>query len=130
MLAQTLLLRLRVDNPNNIALPINGIDVELILNGHSLAQGLSNQSLSIPRFGSADVEVEVTTTLISLLHQILSLQNQQKLSYEIAGRLHLPRTLNFGRHDFSFQEKGALDLRGLETPLKKNTLFNAIPSEP
>jgi LEA14-like dessication related protein len=125
MLAQTFLLRLRIDNPNDTALPINGIDVKLGLNGYSLAQGLSNQSLSVPRFGSADIEVRATTTLLSLVQQILSLQNQsqQQLSYEIAGRLHLARTLGFRRYSFPFQEKGVLDL---ETPLNRSTRFNSV----
>jgi LEA14-like dessication related protein len=124
MLAQTFLLRLRIDNPNDTALPINGIDVELILNGYSLAQGLSNQSLSVPRFGSADIEVRATTTLLSLVQQILSLQNQQQLSYEIAGRLHLARTLGFRGYNFPFQEKGVLDL---ETLLNRSARFNSVP---
>ncbi|WP_240761581.1 LEA type 2 family protein [Nitrosococcus wardiae] len=124
MLAQTFLLRLRIDNPNDTALPINGIDIELILNGHSLAQGLSNQFLAVPRFGSAEVEVRATTTLISLLQQVLFLQGQEKLSYKIAGRLHLARTLGFGQSDFPFQEKGVLDLATLQ---KRSTRLNAVP---
>lgn len=124
MLAQTFLLRLRIDNPNDSALTINGVNVELILNGHSLAQGLSNQSLSVPRFGSAEVEVQATTTLISLLQQIFSLQGREKLSYEIAGRLHLDRSLGFGRYDFPFQEQGVLDLDRIQ---KGGTRLNTVP---
>lgn len=122
MFAQTFLLRLRIDNPNDTALSINGIDVEFSLNGHSLAQGLSNQPLSIPRFGSATVEVQATTTLLGLAQQIFSLQNQQKLTYEIAGRLHFARTPGFGKYSFPFQEEGVLDL---ETMLNRGTGVDA-----
>ncbi|GEM20400.1 LEA type 2 family protein [Nitrosococcus oceani] len=124
MLAQNFLLRLRIDNPNDAALSINGMEVSLNLNGHPLAQGLSNQSFSVPRFGSAEVEMQVTTTFINLVQQMLSLQGQRVLNYEIAGQLHLARALGFGRRVFPFQEKGVLDLK---TMGNRDISFNYPP---
>ncbi|ADJ28328.1 LEA type 2 family protein [Nitrosococcus watsonii] len=124
MLAQHFLLRLRIDNPNDSALSIDGMEVSLNLNGHPLAQGVSSQSFSVPRFGSTETEMRVTTTFISLVQQILSLQGQRELNYEIAGQLHLTRALGFGRRVFPFQEKGVLDL---ETMGNGGISFNSPP---
>lgn len=127
LFAQTFLLYLRVDNPNDTAISLNGIDVSISLNGHSLAQGLSNQLVSIPRFGSAAIKVQATTTLISLVQQVLSLQNKSKLTYEIAGRLYLDRTLGFNRSSFPFQEEGVLDMGAL---LNRNPADELVPRRP
>lgn len=72
-------IKLRVQNPNETAIDYNGIALDLEVNGHSLASGVSDQSGSIPRFSEAIVTVPVSVSAFSVLRQTLGL-SQRKAS--------------------------------------------------
>jgi LEA14-like dessication related protein len=72
-------IKLRVQNPNETAIDYNGIALDLEVNGHSLASGVSDQSGSIPRFSEAIVTVPVSVSAFSFLRQTLGLSQTQSL---------------------------------------------------
>ncbi|UST61418.1 LEA type 2 family protein [Pseudomonas moraviensis] len=83
-------IKLRVQNPNETAIDYNGIALELEVNGHSLASGVSDQSGSIPRFSEAIVTVPVSVSAFSFLRQTLGLSQTQSLDnlpYVLRGKL-------------------------------------------
>ena len=81
-------LSLRVLNPNNVDIPVDGLDFTLELNGTTFATGVSNQSVTIPRLGEAMVEVQAVSTLTGLLHQLRRLSHgEQGIAYRIHGKL-------------------------------------------
>ena len=80
---------LRVQNPNDFDVEIDGIDVELQLNDTRLTRGLSNEAVTLPRLGEARLSVEATTTLLDLFRQIGSVGSRRNLSYRIWGRIYL-----------------------------------------
>jgi LEA14-like dessication related protein len=48
---QRFALKLRIQNPNDVELPINGLNFEIEINGQPFIKGLSDKSVTIPRFG-------------------------------------------------------------------------------
>ncbi|MFG6202833.1 LEA/WHy family protein [Pseudomonas retamae] len=83
-------IRLRVQNPNETAIDYNGIALDLEVNGHSLASGVSDQSGSIPRFSETIVSVPVSISAFSVLRQTLGLSQTQTLDnlpYVLRGKL-------------------------------------------
>ncbi|CAB1402714.1 Phosphonate ABC transporter phosphate-binding periplasmic component (TC 3.A.1.9.1) [Pseudomonas fluorescens] len=83
-------IKLRVQNPNETAIDYNGIALDLAVNGHSLASGVSDQSGSIPRFSEIIVSVPVSISAFSVLRQTLGLSQTQTLDnlpYVLRGKL-------------------------------------------
>jgi len=62
-------LQFRVQNPNPVDLPIDGIAYELELNGQPFAQGVGDRSISVPRYGSALLDVEGSSNLLNMVRQ-------------------------------------------------------------
>lgn len=83
-------IKIRVQNPNETAIDYNGIALDLEVNGHSLASGVSDQSGSIPRFSETIVTVPVSISAFSVLRQTLGLSQTQTLDnlpYVLRGKL-------------------------------------------
>ena len=83
-------IKIRVQNPNETAIDYNGIALDLEVNGHSLASGVSDQSGSIPRFSETIVSVPVSVSAFSVLRQTLGLSQTQTLDnlpYVLRGKL-------------------------------------------
>ncbi|WP_285415464.1 LEA type 2 family protein [Pseudomonas sp. efr-133-TYG-5] len=83
-------IKLRVQNPNETAIEYNGIALDLDVNGHSLASGVSDQRGSIPRFSETIVSVPVSISAFSVLRQTLGLSQTQTLDnlpYVLRGKL-------------------------------------------
>lgn len=80
---------LRVQNPNDFELEIDGFDFELDLNGVRLTRGMSNEAVTIPRLGDAIVGISATTTVFDLFRQVVNSPGQEGMGYELNGRLFL-----------------------------------------
>ena len=111
------LVRLKVDNPNDMEVSLDGAEVALALNGQPIASGTSRSPLSLARRGSTHVDVEVATDTLAVIQQILGLANRSSFDYGISGRLTVLDWLGpLGRIPFKFT--GTMDwetlLRGAE----------------
>lgn len=80
---------LRIYNPNNRDLDIDGIDFELDVNGQRLARAAGANDFLLPRLGEAETSVVVSTSLISVARQLMVLQQSQAINYRLSGRVHL-----------------------------------------
>jgi hypothetical protein len=83
-------IKIRVQNPNETAIDYNGIALDLEVNGHSLASGVSDQRGSIGRFSETIVSVPVSVSAFSVLRQTLGLSQTQTLDnlpYVLRGKL-------------------------------------------
>lgn len=101
--------KLRIQNPNDTALSINGLRFEIELNEREFANGMSGQRFAVPRFGSEVVDVEVFTTLASFLRQIRELSGggAQKVRYRLKGTAFVDSPRIFKA---PFDEEGEIDL--------------------
>lgn len=108
MFNPSFLVRLKVDNPNDIEVKLDGADVALALNGKPVAKGTSHGPLSLARLGSTSMDVEVSADTLSTLQQILMLQSRQYLDYQVNGHLTVLDLLGpLGQVPFNF--KGAVE---------------------
>ncbi|MCC6207914.1 MAG: LEA type 2 family protein [Gammaproteobacteria bacterium] len=103
-------LSLRVQNPNDVELPIAGMEFRLYLNDEEFAHGLSDQRMTLPAFGEQLVEVQVTSGITGILGQIQRLGRGElkTFSYRLAGHVKpLHRALKY-----PFEYRGEIDLKG------------------
>lgn len=102
------LVRLNVENPNDLAVDLDGADVNLALNGKPVAAGVSRSPLKLAKFGSTRMDVEVTANTLGVVRQIMLLRSQSSIDYAVTGNLKVLNWLGpLGKLPFSF--KGAVD---------------------
>ncbi len=110
--------KLRVQNPNDMALEYNGVALDLEVNGRRLASGVSDASGSVPRFGETVLRVPVTISAFSAARQALGLAEHiglDEVPYVLRGKLAGGL---FGTQ--RFVERGTLDLEGaLPNPYRR-----------
>lgn len=84
-------LRLRIQNPNDFALNIRGLDFRVEINGERFADGVSNRSLEVPAYGEALAEVDVSSSLWSLARQLRDVGEAglERMEYRLHGRVAL-----------------------------------------
>ena len=104
-LEQRFRIDLRLQNPNDFDLEIDGLDFHLDLNGARLTRGLSDEVVRIPRLGEAVVEVSATTTVFDLVRQLVDVPSLEGMEYEVSGRLFLSDP---PRGPVEFQRSGRL----------------------
>ena len=103
-------LRLRIQNPNPDDFKVDGIAFELEINGQPFAKGVGNQTVTVPRYGSAFIAAEAVSTLGGLLRQFGRLNDGNKavFKYRIKGQLSIA-----GGPRVPFEETGEFDFRAL-----------------
>ncbi len=104
---QRFLVDLRLSNPNNFDIPLDGVSFEMDVNGDYFATGLSNQRVVVPRLASAVVSVETTANSFDLIRQILNAVQVGAVSYSIKGTAIVRR---LGSHTVPFHQRGKLNL--------------------
>jgi len=104
---QHFLFRLRVQNPNDLEIPIRGLRFEVELNEREFAKGVSDKPVTVPRLGEAILEVRAVSSLAVVLGQIDGMiqGGREAMTYRIRGRLF---TDPFGGLDFD--EGGRIEL--------------------
>lgn len=104
-----MMVKLRVQNPNEKVISYKGSSVKIDVQGKSLASGVTDEAGTIPSFGEAIVSVPVTISLMSALRQALSALNggsiPEKVTYQLSGKLHTG-----GMSPVSFKAAGELEL--------------------
>jgi len=103
-----LLVKLRVQNPNDAAINYNGVAVEMNVQGKTFASGVSDEKGSVPRFGESVIAVPVTISAFRMARQAMGMMQgggMNKISYEMKGKLS---TSSFTAT--RFQTKGEFDL--------------------
>jgi len=101
LLEQRFGLSLRLLNPNDRDIAIEGLRFTVEINGKTFARGVSAQSVTLPRLGEAVIEVSAVSALTDVIRQwsVLS-KGREVLDYRIYGSLltgAMPGTLPFDR---------------------------------
>ena len=104
-----MLVKLRVQNPNDTPVDYNGVALEMEVQGRTFATGVSDATGSVPRFGETVIEVPVTASAFRMARQALGLMSgggmPGKISYEMTGKLN-----GSGFSTVRFQSKGDFEL--------------------
>ena len=104
---QQFVVQLRISNPNNFDIPLDGLSFDMTVNGEHFATGLSNTAVTIPRLGSAVVPVDATASSFSLLRQILNVAESRAVDYRIVGTALLE---SISQRPVPFERTGTLNL--------------------
>lgn len=112
-----MMVKLRVQNPNDAPVEYDGVYVKLEVLDKSFATGVSDEHGSIPRFGESIIGVPVTVSMVRMAVNALSTLDGQpidKITYKLDGKLSGPA---FGL--MRFQVQGEFAMPGGTPPLTK-----------
>jgi LEA14-like dessication related protein len=100
--------QLRIQNPNNIDLGINGVRFDIALNGKEFGSGMSGAKVTIPRFASEVITGEVITGLGTILRQAQGFTSgATKVQYSLKGKAFAESPSSF---TIPFEDIGDIDL--------------------
>ncbi len=112
---QRLRVRLRVQNPNDITLPVRGIHVNFELGGEDFAEGVTARAFDVPAFGEAEFDMMVTANAATAILRIVNAGRDRdgprdSIDYRISGKLSTSLGL---LRSVPFEETGSIPLRQL-----------------
>lgn len=85
---QRLEVRMKVHNPNDVALPVNGLDIDVELADEPFARGVSAREFVVPAGGEAEFDMLVTANAASALLKIAgSGDRSEAIPYTLKGKL-------------------------------------------
>ena len=96
MFSQRFLVRVKVQNPNDIEVPVESIEFTAFLMGDRFGDGASYNPFVLPAMGEAEFDMYITTNFVSGFGRLVSRMGGHKLEnveYEISGKLHLDKGL-------------------------------------
>jgi LEA14-like dessication related protein len=100
-----MLVKLRVQNPNDAPVEYNGVAVQMKVQGKTFASGVADTQGTVPRFGEKLIEVPITASTLRMARQAFGMMNgthaPAKITYEMTGKLNGP-----GFSSMRFQDKG------------------------
>jgi LEA14-like dessication related protein len=116
---QQLEVRLRVENPNTLDIPVRGLDVNVELAEEPFAQGTSAREFTVPAHGEAEFDMLVTAHAATALLRIASAGREQReqVGYRLSGKLST--RLGWLR-SIPFEETGTLPLGELGSRKRKD----------
>lgn len=108
---QRLRVRMRVQNPNERALPIRGLSYTMEIGGEELARGVSGASFTVPALGEAEFDMNVTANMASTLIRLLGRGGkafEEQIDYRIVGKVSLSEGW---LRSIPFEERGTFKLK-------------------
>lgn len=116
---QRLEVRLRVENPNALDIPVRGLEVEVELAEEPFAQGSSAREFTVPARGEAEFDMLVTAHAATALLRIASAGREERnqIGYRLSGRLSTRLGL---LRSVPFEETGTLPLGELGSRKRKD----------
>lgn len=108
--AQNFLVRLKIQNPNNEVLPVNGLSADLKIAGEPFATGVTNRSFTVPAFGETEFEVTVSANMAMGLLKLLAKNQEQRdaIDYELNGKVSIDRAF---MRSIPFHQSGRYSLK-------------------
>jgi LEA14-like dessication related protein len=103
-----MLVRLRVQNPNDAPFEFDGVSVTLDVQGKTFATGVAGESGVVPRFGETVVAVPVTVSVLRMVRQVMGVLDGkpvESIRYDLSGKLS-----GTGFSAARFQAQGELEL--------------------
>ena len=85
-----LMVKLRVQNPNDAPIDYRGVALQMDVQGKTLASGVSDSSGTVPGFGEAVITVPVSISAYRMVRQAMGMatnHDTRKITYEMSGKL-------------------------------------------
>ena len=112
LFTQRLKVRVRVQNPNDIELPVKGVSAKLEVAGEEFATGVSANSFVVPPFGESEfdllVDASMARTVLAMVGKSKESKPMESIDYRLTGKVSL--SSGFVR-SIPFDETGSLNLK-------------------
>jgi len=118
MFAQQFMVRVKVENPNDLEIAVSGIEYEIFLMGDSFAEGAADSSFVLPAKGEAEFDMVVKTNFVSSLGRLVSRTSGGKLEdvpYQVTGKLVLEKGI---MRTFPFSRAGTVNFTKARDKMK------------
>jgi LEA14-like dessication related protein len=111
LLQQTFAVKLNVQNPNDRALPVKGLHLELSSGGEQIASGVIDHAFVVPPFGESEFDMTVKANMALVLLKLgqKADQNADSIDYEVSGAANID--LPF-LSEVPFHQSGTFSLKG------------------
>ncbi len=114
---------LRVLNPNDIPLELNGLDCDIEINGRHFARGVAPVAARVEPYGTVIVPLEVYASMLDMAGTLIDAMRRagqgdaarQQMDYKVAGRMGI-KGGRFSLPSFPFESRGRIDLPSLAHP--------------
>jgi LEA14-like dessication related protein len=103
-----MLVKLRIQNPNDKEVAFNGASLRMNVQRRTFATGVSDASGTLPRLGETVVSVPVTISTLNIIRQVLGMAMGEpidKVNYSMLGKLHTG-----GMSGLRFGTDGVMDM--------------------
>lgn len=90
-----------IENPNRVALRLDRLDFDILMNGNRVVQGINNSGIRIPAEGIGALQLETRfgyNELSSLFREVVEMIQGDRASYEIRGTAYYDTPI--GQLDF------------------------------
>jgi LEA14-like dessication related protein len=113
LLQQNFAVKLNIQNPNDRALPVAGLHVELNVGGEQIASGVSDRAIVVPAHGESDFDMTVKANVALALLKLSAKMDQHSdsIDYDLTGVASID--LPFLRQ-LPFHQTGSFSLQGLQ----------------
>jgi len=118
MFSQQFMVRVKVENPNDLEVTVSGLEYEIFLMGDSFAEGVSESSFVLPAKGEAEFDMIVKTNFVSSLGRLVSRTGGGKLEnvpYQVTGKLMLEKGI---MRTIPFSHAGTVDFTKAKEKMK------------
>lgn len=103
-----MLVKLRIQNPNDLPLDFSGVSVQMDVQGKRFATGVSAAGGTVPSFGETIVDIPVSISVFCIARQAMGVMTDEyhgKIAYELTGKLAGPAF-----NSLRFKSRGELTL--------------------
>ena len=108
LLEQLYLVTLRIQNHEPESITVSGGSFDLEINGRDFGSGVTDQTVTVPGYADAKIDVRMVSTVFGVLRLIQGMRERtdETMQWEISGRLSLEGALT----GLSFSESGEISL--------------------
>ena len=114
-----MMVKLRVQNPNDAPIDYSGVYVKLEVQDRTFATGVSDATGSVPRFGESVISVPVTVSMLRMVRQVMGVLDGEpvdQIRYSMSGKLN-----RSGLGSVRFRSQGEFTLKPQEPAIGDTT---------
>ena len=110
LLQQNFAVKLNIQNPNDRALPVSGLHVELNVGREQIASGVSDRAFVVPALGESEFDMTIKANMALALLRLANTMDQHSdsIEYDLTGAASID--LPFLR-DLPFHQTGSFSLK-------------------
>lgn len=105
---------IRLQNGNPEPVTVDGGRHKVYLNGVYIGQGLSNESVEVPRLGTTTQRVTVYLSTFQMARSLHKIYESHRADYRLESTVYARQGSH--SHSFKAEKEGSIDLNSLQSP--------------